>query len=186
MKEVSELLRSIEEGRGAHFVTRYMSSGHFMDGLGRPVSNMYDCLYSRPGTHKVLAEYNTKAKTGFVMGIPPPEVLGGLFRECAQAVVVSTDRRSGGASEDEFIRFARDSHRFRKSTPGPVPLILHDYIIDAVQVQRAAALGAAGVAVSAEITGKDMTRVIAEAHRLGEKTIVHICTWIYYISACTS
>jgi hypothetical protein len=94
----------------------------------------------------VMPEYNQRSKTGFIVSMPPPEVMGGVLRDAdAKAIVVSLNKRSGGASYDEFRRFVVEQRKARIFTPGPIPVVWHDVVIDKIQVVHAAALGAAAI-----------------------------------------
>lgn len=99
------------------------------------------------GCVTVMAEYNNKAKnTGFILGMPPPEIMGGILRDAgARAIIVSMDKRSGGTSVEEFKKFTIEQSRAAKFMPKPVPVIWHDFVVDNVQIQQAAAYGAAAI-----------------------------------------
>eukprot|EP01035_Chromulina_nebulosa_P019977 gene19977-25946_t len=99
-----------------------------------------------------MAEYNRKVKTGFIMGLPPPEIMGGLLRDAgAKAIVVSMEKKTGGTSIEEFYRLCREQYSARKFTPGPISIVWNDYIVDDIQIAYAAALGAAAVTLDINI-----------------------------------
>ena len=95
----------------------------------------------------VLAEYNMRNQnTGFIIGMPPPEIMGGVLRDAgARAIVCSMDSRSGGVTDDYFRRFTIEQSRARLFMPHPIPVVWHDYIVDHVQISQAAAFGAAAI-----------------------------------------
>lgn len=67
-------------------------------------------------TVSVMAEYNRKAKTGFILGLPPPEITGGILRDAgAKAIVASMDKRVGNIPPNEFYRLCREQYTDRKS-----------------------------------------------------------------------
>jgi Indole-3-glycerol phosphate synthase len=83
------------------------------------------------------------------MGMPPPEIVGGALRDAgAKAIVVSLDKRSGGASTEDFHRFTKEQARARILVPGPLPIVWHDHIVHIVQIQQAASLGAAAIVLT--------------------------------------
>ena len=137
-KEVAALLNEIND---EHYISKYLNHKEYMIGLGKPLMNFYDFTYSKPGTLKIFVEYNKKAKTGFVLGIPPPEVVGDIFRDTTHCAIISMDKRSGGNNYEDFIRITKEQYRARKSQPGPIPIIWNDYIVDNLQIIQAAALG---------------------------------------------
>jgi hypothetical protein len=100
----------------------------------------------------VIVEYNKKAETGFMVGMPMPEIMGGVLRDSgAKGIVVAMDSRLGGATPDEFLRFAVEQARARIFLPGPLPIIWNDLVIDKVQIAYAAALGGAAVTLFPEL-----------------------------------
>ncbi len=61
-------------------------------------------MITKSGTLSIMPEYNKKCKTGFIIGMPPPEIMGGVLRESgSKAIVVSLDKRSGGARYSLFF-----------------------------------------------------------------------------------
>jgi hypothetical protein len=109
---------------------------------------MIKCAFGHNlGCVSVLAEYNKKNKnTGFIIGMPPPEIMGGILRDSgARGIVVSMDKRSGGTSLEEFRKFTVEQSRATKLMPKPIPIIWHDFIVDNVQIATAAAYGAAAI-----------------------------------------
>ena len=169
-KELASLLQEIENSKGEHYITKFLNDKSYLPGVGESPNNFHDFTFSKKGTLKILPEYNHKAKTGFVMGIPLPEVLGGIFRDCAQGVIVSMDKRSGGSTVEEFTRFTKEQYRFRRSNPVSVPVVWNDYVVDELQVQQAAALGAAAVVLSADMG--DLPALLSASQRYNMGAIV--------------
>ena len=65
------------------------------------------------GRLSILVEYNKKSETGFIMGLPAPEILGGVLSDAhAKAIVASMDNRSGGVSVNEFVRLVTENGLF--------------------------------------------------------------------------
>lgn len=119
-------------------------------------------MVSKSGTLNIMPEYNKKCKTGFIIGMPPPEIMGGVLREAgSKAIVVSLDKRSGGSryssllkslapthshtcacfSYEDFERFTREQSKARIFTPGPISIVWNDFIINKIQISYAATLG---------------------------------------------
>lgn len=65
------------------------------------------------------------------------------------------DKRSGGVSADEFERFCREQTRARIMTPGPIPIVWHDFVVDTLQIEQAAALGTAAITLFPEMVPED-------------------------------
>jgi indole-3-glycerol phosphate synthase len=145
MKVVQSLLKDIEASGDSHITSRYVSSGEYPFGVIKPIA-FHDAIINNKGTVAILPEFNKKAKTGFIMGMPPPEIMGGVLRDAgSKAVIVSLDSRSGGSTVEEFERFCKEQAKARKFLPGPISIIYHDIIIDKVQITQAAAHGGAAV-----------------------------------------
>lgn len=151
-KEAQQLLKEIDEANGEHYISKFLTNKQYPPAHGKPPVNFHDYTYSKKGTLKVFAEYNLKAKTGFILGLPPPEVIGDCFRDTVQAVVLSMDKRNGGCSINDFSRFTIEQYRARKSLPGPVPIVWNDYIVEEIQIIQAAALGGSAVVLQPEMT----------------------------------
>jgi hypothetical protein len=107
-KLVETLLKEIESEGENHIINQFLTNNVRPFGVGPP-PNFYNA--SKTNTHGTIAifpEYNLKAKTGFIIGLPPPEILGGVVREAgAKSIIISMDTRSGGCSLDFFLRFAK-------------------------------------------------------------------------------
>ena len=152
MRVVQSLIKEIEAAGDSHAINRYLSNGEYPFGVLRPVS-LHSAINNNKGTIAVLPEFNKKAKTGFIIGMPPPEILGGVLRDAgAKAIVISLDNRSGGATIEEFERFCREQSRARLFLPGPLSIIYHDVVVDKIQISQAAALGGAAVTLWPEVT----------------------------------
>ncbi len=122
-------------------------------------------MVSKSGTLTIMPEYNKRCKTGFIIGMPPPEIMGGVLREAgSKAIIVSLDKRSGGSrcislallliiclhtrlhtyycfSYEEFERFTKEQSKARIFTPGPISIVWNDFIINKIQISYAATLG---------------------------------------------
>ena len=155
LKEVQVLRKKMEDKQGQHPLSKYLS--HRVNISPSPGVQFYEFLYTKKGTLKVLTEYNHKSKTGFILGLPSPEVLGGILRDCSQGVIVSMDKRSGGCTVDEFERFTTEQYKARKSLPGSVPVVWNDYIVDDLQISLAAAYGASAVVLNVDILSNPST-----------------------------
>jgi hypothetical protein len=123
-----------------------------------------------------LAEYNMKNQnTGFIIGMPPPEIMGGALRDAgARAIVCSMDSRSGGVTTDHFRRFTVEQSRARLFMPQPIPVVWHDYVVDHVQISQAAAYGAAAITLHYDFI-EDMEAAVTFTKEQGIEPIV-FCT----------
>ena len=128
--------------------------------LGGKHQDFYTHVVDRYDTLNVIPQYDKKSKTGFLLGIPGPEIMGGVLRDGgARSIVVCMDPTSGGVTADEFARFARDQQRARTMIPGPIPIIWHDFIIDNIQISRAAANGAAAITIYPDLLNGDKNSI---------------------------
>jgi len=180
LKEAEALIAEVAASSGSHVIAQFLDQNVRPQGVGAPY-DFVQCNTLTSGAVTIMPEYNKKAKTGFIMGMPGPEIMGGVLRDAgARAVVVSMDRRSGGTSFDEFERFTREQTKARRLMPTPIPVVWHDFIVDPIQIAHAAALGAAGVTItpafcSQEKNGKsDLGSLVAYAKKLGVEPIVQI------------
>ena len=152
LKEVAELTNQMAAAGPEHVVTKFLADGTRAFGVAKPI-DFYTATYSRFESIAVLPEFNRKSKTGFIIGLPPPEILGGVLRDAgSRGIVVSLDKRSGGATVDEFVRFAREQARARIMMPVPIPVVWHDFIVDDLQITHAAAQGASAVTLYPEFS----------------------------------
>ena len=121
----------------------------------------------------MLAEFNQKNRnTGFIVGMPPPEIMGGVLRDAgSRAIVCSMDSRNGGVTEDEFRRFTVEQSRAKLFMPLPIPVIWHDYVVDHLQIAQAAAYGAAGITLQFSMLD-EMEAAIIYAKEQGIEPIV--------------
>jgi indole-3-glycerol phosphate synthase len=145
MKEVNELKQRLEADEMYKEVEEFIATGKRPWDLGPPAS-FYDASNFQYNTLAVFTEFNKKAKTGFIMGFPPPEIMGGVYRDCgSKCVIVSLDKRSGGADITELRRFTREQYRARTMLPGSLPVLMNDFIVDKFQLEVAATYGVAAV-----------------------------------------
>jgi hypothetical protein len=170
-KEAQQLLKEIEAAKGDHYISKFINNREFPYAHGKPPVNFHDFTFTKKGTLKIFAEYNLKAKTGFIINLPPPEVIGDTFRDTVQAVILSMDKRNGGCSINDFSRFTIEQYRARKNLPGPVPIVWNDYIVDEIQIAQAAALGGSAVVLTPEMTD-NLSELINACHKYEIGSIV--------------
>jgi indole-3-glycerol phosphate synthase len=164
---------------GDEEVLRYLSfkdSKTLDEYVGGEHVDLVDSLRDRYRTINVMAEYNKKSKTGFVLGIPGPEIMGGVLRDAGcKAIIVSMDSRTGGVSDSEFARFSREQMRAKNLEPGPIALVWHEFIVDNTQIYRAASCGAAGVTFFPELLEEGQLRKqISLCKDLGMEAVVMV------------
>lgn len=127
-----------------HPINRYLGDS------GTPLivgaaTDFYSAVFTER-TLSILPEINYKCKTGFIVNLPPPEIMGGVLRECgAKGVVVSLHEKTGGVSASDFQRFTAEQTKARIFLPGPIPIIWNDVVVDKIQVIHAASLGASAI-----------------------------------------
>jgi indole-3-glycerol phosphate synthase len=172
LKEVAELTSQMAAAGAEHVVNKFLADGTRAFGVAKPL-DFYTATYSRFESLAVLPEFNRKSKTGFIIGLPPPEILGGVLRDAgSRGIVISMDKRSGGATVDEFVRFAREQARARIMMPVPIPLVWHDFIVDDLQVNHAAAQGASAVTLYPEFSSSSLAAHVALCQKHGMEPIV--------------
>lgn len=160
LKEIEQLKQNITAVGDSHIIQQFLKTGERPYGVSGPM-DLKKSIVNRFNTVSVLAEYNRKAKTGFILGIPPPEITGGILRDAgAKAIIVSVDKRSGGASPEEVYRLCKEQYAARKFVPGPIPIIWNDYILDDIQIIHAATLGASSVVLDPDLLADDLSNKI--------------------------
>eukprot|EP01035_Chromulina_nebulosa_P035633 gene35633-47920_t len=173
MKVVQTLLKDIDALGDSHSTSRYLSTGEYPFGVIKPI-DFHAAIINNRGTVAILPEFNKKAKTGFIIGMPPPEILGGVLRDAgSKAIVVSLDGRSGGGTVDEFERFSKEQAKARKFLPGPISIIYHDIIVHKVQITQAAAHGGAAVTLWPEMAD-NLKDLVDHSKQLNIEPIVMI------------
>jgi len=172
-KLVEELKKELQEQGADHEVYKYLQSKERPVGIIKPI-DFYVANKNKFKTLSVLVEYNKKAKTGFITGMPMPEIMGGVYRDCgAKGIVVSLDQRLGGASMEEFRSFTKEQAKARLFLPPPLPIVWNDLIIDHVQIDFAATLGASAVVLYADLLD-DFSATVAYCKQLELEPIVMI------------
>lgn len=181
LKEVKKLMDQMTEDptqtpeleRFAEFLkTRSISN---IDYIGNKHECFFTLMSDRHRTINVAAEYNLKAKTGFVLGMPNPDIMGGVLRDSgARAIIVSMDKRMGGVSPREFARFAREQQRAQKFNPGPIAIVWHEFVVDTIQVDFAASQGAAAITLFPEVNDGDVTGLIKQSFSAGIEPIIMV------------
>lgn len=175
LKEVEALKKQVEiEGENSP-INIYLKQGKFIDDYGEPIP-FIESVYNRFQSVTVMPEYSKKVKTGFIMGMPDPEIMGTILRDAgAKSIVVCLDKRVGGASTSDFLRFVKDQSRSRKLLPGPISIVWNDHIVDTLQIAHAGSVGAAAVTLNTDVTD-DLPNQIAYSKKLGIEPIVMIKT----------
>jgi len=177
MKEVENLLKEIEDAGENHFINKFIKNSSIdekiIGNLWRPV-NFFSSTTNRFNSVTVMPEYSKIAKTGFILGLPVPEILGGILRDAgSKAIVVCLDKRSGGATSDEFARFVREQSRARILLPQPIPICWNDNIVHNIQIAHAGSLGASAVTLNPDFTD-DLAGQISYSRKLNVEPIVMV------------
>lgn len=173
MKLVQSLLKEIEELGESHPTQKFLLRKEHPFGVIKPI-DFHNTIMQNKGTVAILPEFNKKSKTGFIIGIPPPEILGGVLRDAgAKSIIVSLDSRSGGATVEEFERFCKEQAKARIFLPGPISIIWHDIIVHPIQIAHAAAHGGSAITLWPEMTD-DLKGFVEYANSLGIEPIVMI------------
>jgi indole-3-glycerol phosphate synthase len=185
LKETENFKQSIDIEGDSHYVKQFIDKKERPAGVGEP-TNFKKSITNRYNTLSVMPEYNKKAKTGFIAGMQPPEIIGGVLRDSgAKAIVVSMDKKSGGTTTEEFVRFCKEQNKARKFSPGPISIVWNDFIVDKVQVLQAAALGASAVVLYPDFTD-DLNSLVAACRQYEVEPVVLVKTESDVDSALTA
>jgi len=91
IKENAALLEQLKSNP-EHSINLFLKDGTRPQGILDPI-NFYKTAYGKHDSVSVIPEYNKKVKTGFIAGMPPPEIMGGVLRDAgAKAIVASLVR----------------------------------------------------------------------------------------------
>ena len=80
IKEVQILAANMKATGESHPINQFLKDGTRPFGIGKAV-DFFNATASRFQSISVLPEFSKKAKTGFVVELPPPEILGGVLRD---------------------------------------------------------------------------------------------------------
>jgi indole-3-glycerol phosphate synthase len=99
---------------------------------------LFKALQKGKGNLSVIAEYRRKMRSGFIKDPLEPELLSPLYRTGgASAVVISTDKNTGGCSASDVVKVISEQKSAAGDFPGPLPCILRDLIVDEFQIANA-------------------------------------------------
>lgn len=129
-----------------------------------------------PGSLSLIAEYRRKGQNLGSFEQLPPKIISHDFRDAgAEVVAVLLDSATGGCTIADAEEIIAEQNSARGDFPGPSPLIVHDMIIDEVQLAQAAAIGAKGVLLSAAVLGeRDLGSMLKAATEYGLEAIVEV------------
>jgi len=172
LKEVEILKKEVNDDNGNHLISKYLANNTIKAiGVGKPI-DFFNATSWSYNTITVMPEFNRKSKTGFIVGLPPPVILGGILRDAgAKAIVVSTDKRSGGSTMLDLEQFTKEQTNARIFSPGPIPIVMNDFIVDNIQIAQAGALGVAALTLTPELSD-DLAGQVAYCKKLNIEPIV--------------
>lgn len=97
LKENDKIMEEMQQNPH-HVISKFLKDGTRPEGILAPV-DFYTSTFLRYDSVSVMPEYNKKTKTGFIAGMPPPEIMGGVLRDSgARAIIVSMVSRDLGLS----------------------------------------------------------------------------------------
>jgi len=174
LKEVEKLRNELSNSKADDSILQKFLDGKKVDdSIGEPV-NFFNSTVNRFVSVTVMAEYNKKAKTGFILGMPEPEIMGGILRDAgARAIAVEMDKRSGNVSAEEFVRFAKEQTRAKLLVPGPIAVMWSDFIVDKLQIALAASSGAGAITIYPELID-DLPDFVAYCNELNIEPVVMV------------
>ena len=173
-KEVAALRSALEEAADDDRLKKFLATGELDNYLGAPIK-FSEAAFKSPGTISVMPEYNLKVKTGFIFGLPGPEIMGGVLRDAgSKAIVACMDGRTGGVSSTYFGKFVREQDRARLFLPGPIPVVWNDFVVDKLQVANAAANGAAAITLYPDMVEsiKELKMLVEYSAKMGVEVLV--------------
>ena len=166
IQEVQLVKDEIFDGGQEHPVNVFLKTGDRGAQIKNPINFFNHTNVISTGCLSVLSEYNKKTETGFITGMPPPEIMGGVLRDAgSRAIIISMDKRSGGSSCEDFKRFAIEQSRAKMYMPSPLPLVWHDFVVDAVQISQAASLGASAITLYPDFTDSTISTDSTEGEK---------------------
>ena len=80
MKEVEKLREAVNTEGSSHYINKFLETKQFVDLYGGPIPFVENVL-NRYTSINIMPEYSKKAKTGFILGLPEPEIMGVMFRD---------------------------------------------------------------------------------------------------------
>lgn len=145
LKYINALIEEMKSQGEEHQINKFLNTGELPPGILTPL-DFYSTMNHGTGSVSVIAEYTKKATTGFIIGMPPPEIIGGVLRDAgAKCIAANMEERVGGVSADEFQRLCREQTKSRITMAGTMPVLWSEIILDKVQIWNAASSGAAAI-----------------------------------------
>lgn len=80
MKEVEKLREAVNKEGSSHYINKFLQTKQFVDLYGGPIPFVENVL-NRYTSVTIMPEYSKKVKTGFILGLPEPEIMGVMFRD---------------------------------------------------------------------------------------------------------
>ena len=80
LKEVDKLREAVNAEGSSHYINKFLETKQFVDLYGGPIPFVENVL-NRYTSVTIMPEYSKKAKTGFILGLPEPEIMGVMFRD---------------------------------------------------------------------------------------------------------
>ena len=80
LKEVEKLKEDISQEGSAHYINKFLENKEFKDEYGGPIPFL-ESVQNRHKSVTVMPEYSKKVKTGFITGMPEPEIMGVIYRD---------------------------------------------------------------------------------------------------------
>ena len=89
MKEVEKLKEAVNAEGDSHYINEFLKTKKFVDLYGGPIP-FIDSVLNRYQSVTIMPEYSKKAKTGFILGLPEPEIMGVIFRDAGARYYLHT------------------------------------------------------------------------------------------------
>jgi len=136
----------------------------------------FNALNKSKGSIAVIAEIKRKSPSkGHIGHIPNPGLLSTAYREGgAAAISVLTDKEGFGCSIADLKQVVDEQENYQGSCPGPCPVLRKDFIIDPVQIAKAAVCGTSAVLLIVAVLGEQIKEFIDHVHAMGLDALVEV------------
>ena len=89
LKEIDKLKEDMAREGDNHYINKFLETKEFIDEYGGAIPYL-ESVMNRYSSVTVMPEYNKKVKTGFILGMPEPEIMGVIFRDAGTRYIHDT------------------------------------------------------------------------------------------------
>jgi len=171
--EIVAKKKTLEEAGPDHPVLKRLADAK---ADAEPPTAIYKALKKPRGTLTLIAEYRKKVKSGFIKEMMEPVLMSPVYRNSgAKVVSVYTNYNVGGCTVEDAKVIADEQYSAMGQIPGPMPVMIHDIILDPIQLAEASLAGVSGVTLSAACLGRQgLGDMMQAATSLGLEAMVQV------------